>query len=98
MPLDQHIEGGHGERQARLKIRPTPMHHLLQMADERQHREHRLYQHPVLPLAPLTEFQVGGIPSAAWKESMEMLGETKKIQIPPDLVVKTQTIDIVEVI
>src|SRR5215510_1376952 len=31
MPLDQHIEGGHGERQARLKIPPAPMHHLLQM-------------------------------------------------------------------
>ena len=31
VPLDQHIEGGHGERQARLKIRPAPMHHLLQM-------------------------------------------------------------------
>jgi hypothetical protein len=29
MPLDQHIESGHRERQARLKIRPAPMHHLL---------------------------------------------------------------------
>src|SRR6266568_391174 len=34
MPLDQDIEGGHGERQARLKIGPAPMHHLLQMANE----------------------------------------------------------------
>jgi hypothetical protein len=32
MPLDQHVEGGHGECQTRLKIRPAPMHHLLQMA------------------------------------------------------------------
>src|SRR6266850_5217549 len=32
MPLDQHIEGRHGERQACLKIRPAPMHHLLHMA------------------------------------------------------------------
>src|SRR6266446_1262685 len=62
VPLDQHIEGGHGERQARLKIPPAPMHHLLQMADERQHREHRLHQHPVLPLPALTQFQVAGIP------------------------------------
>ena len=61
MPLDQRIEGGHGERQARLKIRPTPMHHLLQMADERQHREHRLYQHTVLPLATLTQFEIARI-------------------------------------
>src|SRR5881397_3214247 len=32
MPLDQHSEGRHGERQACLKIRPAPMHHLLHMA------------------------------------------------------------------
>jgi len=62
MPLDQHIEGGHGERQARLKIRPTPMHHLLKMANERQHREHRLYQQAVLPLAPLTQCEIARIP------------------------------------
>ena len=62
MPLDQHIEGRHSERQACLKIRPAPMHHLLQMADQRQHREHRLDEHPILPLAALTQFQVAGIP------------------------------------
>ena len=28
MPLDQHIEGGHGARQARLNIRPASMHPL----------------------------------------------------------------------
>src|SRR5713101_8747416 len=28
MPLDEHIEGRHSERQARLKIGPAPMHHL----------------------------------------------------------------------
>src|SRR4029434_4577524 len=61
MPLDQHIESGTRERQARLKIRPAPMHHLLQMADERQHREHRLDEHTVLPLAALTQFEVGRI-------------------------------------
>src|SRR5438128_11617999 len=61
MPLDQDIEGGHGERQARLKIRPAPVHHLFKMADERQHREHRLHQQAVLPLAPLTQFEVGGM-------------------------------------
>src|SRR5215467_1610189 len=61
MPLDQHIEGGHGEREARLKIRPAPMHHLFEMADERQHGEHRLDEHPVLPRAALTQFQVGGV-------------------------------------
>src|SRR3989454_11433499 len=61
MPLDQHIECGHGERQARLKIRPAPMHHLFQMADQRQHGEDRLHEHPVLPLPPLTQFEIGRI-------------------------------------
>src|SRR3989442_8623743 len=62
MPVDQHIEGRHSERKACLKIRPAPMHHLLQMADQRQHREHRLDEHAVLPLPALTQFQVAGIP------------------------------------
>ena len=61
MPLDQHIEDGHGEGQARLKIGPAPVHDLLQMADERQHGEDRLDEHAVLPLPALTEFEVGGV-------------------------------------
>src|SRR5438094_5279092 len=61
MPLDQHIEGGHGECQARLKIHPASMHHLFKMTDECQHREHRLHQHAVLPLAALTHFEIARI-------------------------------------
>ena len=61
MPLAQHIAGGHGERHARLKIRPAPMHHLFEVADERQHGEHRLHEHTVFPLAALTQFQIAGI-------------------------------------
>src|ERR1700704_1535918 len=34
---------------------------LLQMADECQHREHRLHEHTILPLAPLTQFEIRGI-------------------------------------
>jgi hypothetical protein len=37
------------------------MHHLFEMADERQHREHRLHSHAVLPLTALTQCEVGGI-------------------------------------
>src|SRR5712671_8023908 len=62
MPLDEHIESGHRKRQTRLKIGPAPMHDLLQMADQRQHREHRLHEHTVLPRATRTQFQVAGIP------------------------------------
>src|SRR5712692_1332218 len=61
MPLDEHIEGGHGEREARLKIRPHAVHDLLEMTDQGQHGEHRFHQHAVLPLATLTQFEVGGI-------------------------------------
>ncbi len=61
MPLDQHIEGGHGEREPRLKIRPHAVHDPLEMADHGQHGEHRLNKHAVLPLTALTQFEVGGI-------------------------------------
>src|SRR5262245_23524138 len=61
LPLDQHVEGSHGERQARLKIRPAPMHDLFKMANKRQHREDCLDEHTVLPFAALTQFQVGGV-------------------------------------
>src|SRR5262249_30763460 len=61
MPLDEHIQGGHGEREPSLKRRPAPMHHLLEVTDERQHREHRLHQHAVLPLTALTEFEIARI-------------------------------------
>jgi hypothetical protein len=37
------------------------MHHLLHMTDECQHREHRLHQHPVLPLAVQTQFEIARI-------------------------------------
>ena len=62
MPLDEHIAGRHGERQACLKRRPAPMHHLFAMADQRQHGEHGLDEHTVLLFAALTQFEVAGIP------------------------------------
>ena len=55
MPLDQHIEGRHGERQACLKIRPAPMHYLLQMALRHEVARlivwHAFVTRPVVPLA-----------------------------------------------
>src|SRR5215831_10910354 len=61
LPLDQHIEGGHGERQARLKILPYAVRDPLEMADQSQHGEHRLHEQAVLPLPTLTQFEVAGI-------------------------------------
>ena len=55
MPLDQHIEGGHGKRQTRLKIRPAPMHHLLHMALRHEVARlmvwHAVVTRPVVPSA-----------------------------------------------
>jgi hypothetical protein len=59
MPLDQHIEGGHGECEPGVEIRPDPMHDLFEMADERQHREDRLDEHTVLLLATLLLAGIG---------------------------------------
>src|SRR5438105_1654911 len=42
IPLTQHIEGGHGEREPGVEIRPHAVHDPLAMTDERQHREHAL--------------------------------------------------------
>src|SRR2546430_8471256 len=67
VPLDQHIEGGHGECQARLKIGPAPVHDFLEVADKRQHGKHGLHQHALLPLAALTQFEVAGIPLGSMK-------------------------------
>src|SRR3989442_7279972 len=59
MPLDQHIEGGHGEPEPRVKILPHAVHPLLEMADNHQHRKHHLDEHTVLPLAALAQVSAG---------------------------------------
>src|SRR5713101_5880921 len=62
MPLDEHIEGGHGEREPGVEIRPAPVHDFLEVAHDGQHRQDRLHEDAILPLPPSTEFEVGGIP------------------------------------
>src|SRR5215831_1116825 len=61
MPLDQDIEDSHGEREPGVEIGPDAMHDLLEVRDQREHREHRFHQHALLPLPPLTHFEVTGI-------------------------------------
>jgi hypothetical protein len=60
-PWTSTVQAGHGAREPGLARRPDPIHDLFAMADERQHREHRPDEHPVLPHAALTQFEVGGI-------------------------------------
>src|SRR5256886_3894891 len=62
MPLDQHIEGGHGEREAGVEILPASVHDFLKVAHDGQHRQDRLHEDAILPLPPATEFEVGRIP------------------------------------
>ncbi len=59
MPLDQHIEGRHDEREASVEICPDPVHDLLKVAHDGQHRQDRLDEEAILPLPPLTQFEVG---------------------------------------
>ena len=61
MPLHQHVEHRHRKRQSRLEIRPDPMHHLLEVADQCEHGQHRLNQHPRIPRIAITDFHVRGI-------------------------------------
>ena len=51
-----------GEREPGVERRPDSMHDLFAMADERQHRQHRLHEQAVLPRAALTQCEVAGIP------------------------------------
>jgi len=50
MPLDQHIEGRHGTREASVEICPDPVHDLLKVAHDGQHRQDRLDEEVILPL------------------------------------------------
>ena len=61
MPLDHQVEGRHCEGQSGPEIVPDSMGYLLQMPYLGQHREYRLHQHPLVPLAPVAQFQVGWI-------------------------------------
>src|SRR6266487_1078719 len=61
MPLDEHIESRHSGREASVEIGPDPVHDFLEVAYDGQHREYGLYQHAILPLPPLTQFEIGRI-------------------------------------
>ena len=55
MPLDQHIEGGHGECQAGLKVLPAPVHDFLEVALRHEVARlmvwHAVVTRPVVPSA-----------------------------------------------
>jgi hypothetical protein len=67
MPLNQPIESRHGERQTGMAIRLDPIHDLLEVRDECQHRQHGLDEHTVLPRATLTQCEMAGIALAGMK-------------------------------
>jgi hypothetical protein len=62
MPPHQHMKSRHGERQVGLEILPDTVHHLLAVADQREHRQDGLAKHAIIPLPARTQFQMGGIP------------------------------------
>src|SRR2546428_12604910 len=64
MPLDQHIEGGHGEREAGVEILPASGHDFLKVAHDGQHRQGRLHEDATLPLPPSPQREGGRTPPA----------------------------------
>src|SRR5262245_47708920 len=62
MPLDDDIKGSHSEGEAGVEVLPDAVHDFLEMAHDGQHGEHRLDEHPVLPCAALTQFEVRRVP------------------------------------
>src|SRR3989442_4386282 len=62
MPLDQHIEGGHGEREPGVEILPASGHDFLKVAHDGKHRQDRLHETAILPRPPASEFEGGRTP------------------------------------
>src|SRR6266850_6674531 len=62
MPLHQHIRRGHGACQTRREILPDAVHDLLEVADQREHRQDGLDEQTIMPLPALAQLQVGGSP------------------------------------
>jgi hypothetical protein len=62
MPPDQKIEKGDGVSKMGTEIRPTFVRHVLEMADIGEHRKRGFNDHAHIPLAALTETQVGRLP------------------------------------
>src|SRR5436309_12423609 len=62
MPLDQHIERAHREREAGAEILPASVHDLLKLAYHGQHPHDRLHDDAILPLPPAPALQPGTLP------------------------------------
>jgi hypothetical protein len=62
VPLNQDVEQGHSETYFGFEVIPDFMPGTLEVADISQRREHGLDQHTDIPLATLTQAQVGGMP------------------------------------
>src|SRR6266704_3686216 len=76
MPLDQQSKGGHGKGEPCVEILPHTVHHLFVMAHDRQHRQNRLDEDAILPLAALTQFEVAGIPLGSMKGGITQVIQT----------------------
>ena len=52
LPLVHHMIGCHSKREAGVERCPDPVHDLLEVTDQRQHRQDRLHEDADLPLPP----------------------------------------------
>src|SRR5215813_4547399 len=70
MPLHEDIKGGHGEGEPGVEVLPDAVHDFLAMAHDGQHGEHRLDEHPALPRAARTQFEVRRVPLGGMEGSI----------------------------
>lgn len=61
MPLNEEIEGSHGESQTCFEVLPGPVSHMFEMANGGEHGKHRFNNHAHIPGFGFAHFQVLGI-------------------------------------
>src|SRR6266516_4345016 len=67
MPLNQHVECRHRERETCLEIGPYTVHYLLEVADYGEHRQDGLNEDAIIPLSTPTELEIRRIPVGRMK-------------------------------
>ena len=61
VPLDEEIKRSQGKGEPGLERSPGPMSDFFQMTDPTQHRQHGFDQHPGIPEATITQFEISRI-------------------------------------
>lgn len=92
VPLHRHVEGGHRVSQPHLEVVPLAVHHLLEVVDQSQHREHRLDHHPLVPRPARAEVEVLRVTSFGMKAGVA--ADSHLLLVAPDERLKDRVGDV----